>query len=54
MESPHAAVHRLGRDIAALAARGDLAAALAKLEEMDALSLQLFGHIDRLNAEIGK
>jgi methyl-accepting chemotaxis protein len=52
MEAPHAAVHRLGREIAALAARGDLTTAVEKLEEMDALSAQLFEQIDRLSGEI--
>jgi len=52
MEAPHAAVHRLGREIATLAGQGDLTSAVAKLEEMDALSIQLFEHLDRLGSEI--
>jgi methyl-accepting chemotaxis protein len=54
MEVPHAAVHRLGREIAELAATGALVAALRKLEEMETLSDQLFVHIDQLAGEIGR
>jgi methyl-accepting chemotaxis protein len=54
MEAPHVAVHRLGREIAELAATGALLDALRKLEEMGALSDQLFVHIDQLAGEIGR
>jgi methyl-accepting chemotaxis protein len=53
MEAPHAAVHRLGREIADLAAAGTIDGALQKLEEMDSLSEKLFLHIDQLAGEIG-
>jgi len=52
METPHASVHRLGREIAELASKGAIEAALKKLEEMDGLSAQLFRHIDQLAGEI--
>ena len=54
MEAPHVAVHRLGREIAELAAAGNVDSALRKLEEMDGLSEKLFVHIDQLAAEIGR
>ncbi|HJW82596.1 MAG TPA: methyl-accepting chemotaxis protein, partial [Acidiferrobacterales bacterium] len=54
MEAPHAAVHRLGREIAELAATGKADSALRKLEEMDGLSEKLFLHIDQLAGEIGR
>ena len=54
MEAPHAAVHRLGREIAELAAAGTIDSALRKLEEMDSLSEKLFLHIDQLAGEIGR
>jgi len=51
MEAPHAAVHRLGREIAELAATGAIEPALKKLDEMDNLSGQLFRCIDQLAGE---
>jgi methyl-accepting chemotaxis protein len=54
MEAPHAAVHRLGREIAGHAARGETDAAARKLAEMDGLSAELFRHIDALAGEIGR
>jgi methyl-accepting chemotaxis protein len=54
METPHVAVHRLGREIAELAAANELGTALGKLEEMGSLSEQLFVHIDQLAGEIGR
>jgi methyl-accepting chemotaxis protein len=54
MEAPHAAVHRLGREIAELAASGTLDRALQKLEEMEGLSKKLFAHLDQLASEIGR
>jgi len=54
MEAPHAAVHRLGREIAELAAAGTTESALRKLEEMDGMSEKLFLHIDQLASEIGR
>ncbi len=54
MEAPHAAVHRLGQEIAGLAATGAPDTALRKLEEMNSLSEKLFVHIDQLAGEIGR
>jgi methyl-accepting chemotaxis protein len=54
METPHVAVHRLGREIAELASANEPGAALEKLEEMGTLSDQLFKHIDQLAGEIGR
>jgi methyl-accepting chemotaxis protein len=54
METPHVAVHRLGREIAELAAANELGTALEKLNEMGSLSEQLFMHIDQLAGEIGR
>ena len=54
MEAPHTAVHRLGREIAELAATGAVAAALKKIEEMGVLSDQLFVQIDKLADEINQ
>jgi methyl-accepting chemotaxis protein len=48
MDSPHARVHALGREISQLVARGDYDQALAKFAEMDATSMELFQHIDQL------
>jgi len=54
MEAPHAAVHRLGREIAGHAARGESEVAAQKLAEMESLSLALFRHLDALADEIGR
>lgn len=52
MEAPHAAVHRLGKEIVEVCATGTTEAALKKLEEMDSLTEQLFRHIDQLAGEM--
>jgi methyl-accepting chemotaxis protein len=52
MEAPHAAVHRLGREIAELSAKGAIEEAVTRLEQLDQHSEQIFAHIDALLAEL--
>lgn len=48
MESPHARVHQLGKEIAQLSLQGQTDAACQKIVEMDENSQQLFDLIDKL------
>jgi len=52
MERPHARVHEIGKEIAALALQGQTDAASQKLVEMDEYSRQLFEHIQDLLNEV--
>jgi len=52
MEHPHARIHELGKDIAALASQGQTSAACQKIDEMDNYSQQLGVHIDKLLSEV--
>jgi methyl-accepting chemotaxis protein len=54
MDAPHAAVHRIGREIADCMKSGDRDGALRRLEEMDALSRQLFDYLDALASVIDR
>jgi predicted heme/steroid binding protein len=51
MEGPHAKIHTLGKEIAALALQGQTAAACQKIEQMDEYSQQLSCQIDKLLSE---
>jgi methyl-accepting chemotaxis protein len=50
MDTPHARVHALGREISEQVAQGNFDSALIKFTEMDSVSLELFQYLD----EIGK
>ena len=52
MEHPHARVHELGKEIAALASQGQTSAACQKIDEMETYSQQLSVHIDKLLSEV--
>jgi methyl-accepting chemotaxis protein len=52
VESAHGRLHTLGSEIVALAARGDQASALRKLEELDAALHDFFARIDELTGRI--
>ncbi|MCK7583284.1 MAG: hypothetical protein MZV65_52225 [Chromatiales bacterium] len=55
MEAPHAAVHRLGREIAELAAAGASTTPRPNSRELDTqASEQIFAHIDALLVEAGE
>jgi len=52
MEQPHARVHEIGKEIAALALQGQTDAASQKIVEMEGYSKQLFEHIHDLLDEV--
>lgn len=52
IDRPHARVHELGKEIAALALQGQTEAASQKIDEMDRYSQQLFEHIHDLLKEV--
>ncbi|RDH84718.1 MAG: hypothetical protein DIZ80_04420 [endosymbiont of Galathealinum brachiosum] len=52
MERPHARVHEIGKEIAALALQGQTDAACQKIVEMEEHSQQLFEHINELLNEV--
>lgn len=52
MEAPHARVHEIGKEIAALALKGQSDAASQKIVEMEGYSKQLFEHIHELLDEV--
>ena len=52
MEQPHARVHEIGKEIAALALQGQTDAACQKISEMENYSQQLFEHINELLKEV--
>jgi len=54
LENPHAALHRLGREIVDLATGGNREAARSKLADLEALGKQLDTQIDRLLGELRK
>ncbi|MDH5483898.1 MAG: methyl-accepting chemotaxis protein [Gammaproteobacteria bacterium] len=52
METPHAEVHKIGKEIAALSLNGQYDLACQKIEEMNTYSAQLFSLIDQLLDEL--
>ena len=52
IERPHARVHEIGKEIAALALKGQTDAASQKIVEMEGFSQQLFEHIQELLNEV--
>jgi len=52
MEHPHARVHELGKEIAALASQGQPSADCQKIDEMETYSQQLSVHNDKLLSEV--
>jgi methyl-accepting chemotaxis protein len=52
MEAPHARVHELGKEVARLAASGQMDAALRKIDEIENYSTQLFEYIDKLAQKV--
>jgi len=52
MAQPHARIHELGKEIAALASQGQTSAACQKIDEMESYSQQLSSHIDNLLSEV--
>ncbi len=52
MEHPHARVHEIGKEIAALALKGQTDTACQKIVEMEEYSQQLFAHIHDLLEEV--
>jgi len=52
MAHPHAKIHELGKEIAALSSQGQISAACQKIDEMENYSTQLSNHIDKLLSEV--
>ena len=52
MEAPHARVHDIGKEIAALSLKGQFEAASQKIVEMEGYSEELFEHINELLNEV--
>jgi methyl-accepting chemotaxis protein len=52
MESPHARVHEIGKEIARLSASGQMQTAQRKIEDLESYSKQLFTQIDNLLKKI--
>jgi len=52
IEHPHAKIHEVGKEIAALASQGQTRAACQKIDEIEGYSQQLSSHIDKLLSEV--